>query len=1238
MIKKAKKSVAVGLSVALAVTSVNIPFDSASAAAKKAKLSATKKTLTAGKSTTLTLKTNKKKAKTIKTIKAKYVKVSTSKKSVATVKKVSKKSKVTGIKVTAKKAGTATITVKVTKGTYKGTYKCKVTVKKKASATKKPTQKPTEVPTATPEVTVEPTVEPTTTPAITAEPATTPAITAEPATTPAITATPEVKSVVKKADDVLKDGKTFKVSLSLETALKADDLKDTTIKLTKGSTVVTGKFANLDASGKAVYEITDDADVKALTPGDTTANGTYKVTSDAKVLVLENITTVYEEALAGNAIEGFVTTKVVVDGNDKYVPVKDAVVSVDGGQSKTTDANGYYKLPSVNGQKKVSVKAAGYLDNNNDGKRVYVNRNHVTSQNFVMDAYDVNKVFTNITVQDETKQKAPVVGATITIADSANKDVIKAVTDANGKVSFGNKSVTDDKLTATAADNKKKAADWEQYFVNGQTYTIYAEKKLSIANLDDVFVKQKIGTFTVGNTYDYSDTFTATRVKKTPSLTLTQKLADTDVTTEVSKIAGGSEGKMDVQYTVYTTVNGGAPEKILDETSKVETDKIANNSVATDLISKVAALNNATLPTGNYYVVVNPTDVDDANSVRVAKAAVKVAVTEGTAAASSVTITRGYLRELETNVSLTTEEEKAQGTIAEGNALKTVTKSATGYVTATPGVEVKLNYAVYQMVDGVAIPMETTHDNAVTATAKKTFVASGSEYKRLLGTGTYQITVEGDYIVNSTKTESINNKVNEKLTYNVDAAWNLIKANIKATDKSVIDQNIKVDDAKLMKVVAKNVSTGELTTIFDALGVTDDGIAPTTSSVDPVAVGTTLDYDLTSKVLSATNLKAGNYILTYSINGYKDVTTTAEVSTIGLLEADNTFDAALVKATSDKTTIAGKITTKDARGTTAPLDGTAEGTNTKTKAFVMLLDSTGKIAAVSTVTKDGEYSLIDGEHTGADKIVGGAYTLIVRSEGYETKAVTVTVDANKQITENVELEAGACGEIKAVVTDTNVNAITDTSARPMAYDKLYVVPSEWNNTVSGKSYGDLLVDEKNDGVNEYNVGAYVGTVNGKIYTFANLPAGTYTVRAGEGNWASIKAYDFQSSTAYKYEDKTVVIKGNGDKVYPEWEFAKNDAAGSSLVNLDVKFDSTAQKAVGTGVYVVVVTDADGNIETKAIVKGSGSDTVQNVEVRSGKSYTVTLYTETGYQVTSNTVNVQKVDTSVSLTANSAKED
>lgn len=1193
MIKKAKKSVAIGLSVALAVTSVNIPVDSASAAAKKAKLSATKKTLTAGKSTTLTLKTNKKKAKTIKTIKAKYVKVSTSKKSVATVKKVSKKSKFTGVKVTAKKAGKATITVKVTKGTYKGTYKCKVTVKKKVSATKAPTKAPTTEPT------VEPTQEPTQEP--TAEPASSPAISAEPTATPE-----EVKATVTKAGDILKDGKTFKVTLSFEKEVKADDLKDTAIKLTKDKTEVTGKFITLDASGKAVYEISDDADVKALTPGDTTANGTYKVTSDSKVLVLNDITSVYEEALAGNAISGYVTT--LKDG--KYIPVANAVVSVDGGESKTTDANGYYKLPSVNGQKKVTVTAATYLDNNNNGKRVYVNRNHVTSQNFVMESYDVHKVFANITVQDA--DKTAVEGATVSVVGSANNEVASAVTNANGVVSFANKNVAASSLTGKV----KQAASWEQYFVNDQTYTVYVEKKISDSNLRDVFVKQKIGTITVGNKYDYSDTMTATRVKKTPSLTLTQTLADNDV---AAAVVDTTTKKMTTGYTVYTTVNGYVQK--LYSTSDIQTAEVKNNAVATDLIDRTG-LKDATLPTGDYFVVVNPTYT---GSVRAAIAAVKVSVTEGSAAASSVTITRGYLRELETNVALTTEEEKAQGTITAGKDLNTVFAQTNGYAVTASSSAVTVDYAVYQVVDGVDIPIDSTKGQTVTATAKKTFTASGNEYNRLLGTGTYKITVEGEYIANETKTESINNKVNEKLTYNVDAAWNLIQANIKATDKSVFDSSIMATDAKLMKVVAKNVSTGESTTIFDAKGVVNDGIKASNATGAAISAGTELKYEI--PVSKVTNLKSGKYTLTYSINGYKDVTS-SEVTTIGLLEAENSVETALVKATADKTSISGKITYKTDAGVVEALSGVTAVNGTKP--LVMLLDGNGKLAAVAEIDANGNYVLTDGEHSGVDSIVGGTYKMIVRANGYETKAVDVTVDANKQIKENVELEVGGVGAIKAVVTDTNINAIDDKDSVPVAYDAYYVVPATWL-TVSGKEYGTLLT------AGTYNVGAYTGTKDGKIFNFNNLSAGTYTVRAGEINWATTTNWGFKSTDAYKYEDKTVTIKGNGDKVYPEWEFAKIEAAGSGLVNLTVNFDTSAQTAVHKGVYVVVVTDEDGNIETSKIELNAAA-TSTNVSVKSGKAYTVTLYTASGYQVTSSSVNVQKIDTSVSLTASVANVD
>ncbi len=150
MRRNATKVAAAVLSLAVTMTSVNIPT-SAAAATKKVKLNKTKATLTVGKSITLKLKQGS------KTLKATFI---SSNKKIATV------AKKTG-KVTAKKKGTATITA-----TYKKKkYKCKITVKAKPKPTVKPTVKPTAAPTTEPtaapttEPTAEPTTEPTATPA-----------------------------------------------------------------------------------------------------------------------------------------------------------------------------------------------------------------------------------------------------------------------------------------------------------------------------------------------------------------------------------------------------------------------------------------------------------------------------------------------------------------------------------------------------------------------------------------------------------------------------------------------------------------------------------------------------------------------------------------------------------------------------------------------------------------------------------------------------------------------------------------------------------------------------------------------------------------------------------------------------------------------------------------------------------------------------------------------------------------
>lgn len=63
---------------------------------------------------------------------------------------------------------------------------------------------------------------------------------------------------------------------------------------------------------KAVFTVDD---TKVLTPGDTTANGDYKVSSDSEALVISgDVVASYEESLAGNKIKGYVLTDKLNNG------------------------------------------------------------------------------------------------------------------------------------------------------------------------------------------------------------------------------------------------------------------------------------------------------------------------------------------------------------------------------------------------------------------------------------------------------------------------------------------------------------------------------------------------------------------------------------------------------------------------------------------------------------------------------------------------------------------------------------------------------------------------------------------------------------------------------------------------------------------------------------------------------------------------------------------------------------
>lgn len=1280
MIKKAKKSVAVGLSVALAVTSVNIPVNSASAAAKKAKLSATKKTLTAGKSTTLTLKTNKKKAKTIKTIKAKYVKVSTSKKSVATVKKVSKKSKVTGIKVTAKKAGKATITVKVTKGTYKGIYKCKVTVKKKASATKKPTQKPTEVPTATPEVTVEPTVEPTTTPAITAEPS----------TTPAITATPATKVTVVNTSNITKSDDTFTVTLTLDGTYTNEQLKGAKVTLTNSAAKVTttATFSKIDVDGKAVFTVDD---TKVLTPGDTTANGDYKVSSDSEALVISgDVVASYEESLAGNKIKGYVLTDKLnngtYDGSFKNA-VAGATVSVEGGQSTTTDAKGYYELPSVAGRKIVTISKAGFVTKYLTGtKRVYVNKSHVTSQNVALEHFDVRKLTVNVKAIDKDA-KTGISKAHVVLKNSAGAVVKEGDADANGQITFGNDLHESAAVGTDLTANGTSVAN----YLNQGTYTLEVSKKLSKSNVSDVYATFT-KSFKIENDYTYPIEIEGTKTAAVKSFKVTQNLKE-----NAEKAYVNSSSKINVKYALYTLVDGNAVSApIIEDTAAVESDAITSaktltSNILSALITSAstkdtvlaAASNKAlTLPTGDYYLLLTPELASGATGYTFAYNAVKVSVTAGGDVTATADLTEGNVRTINTQVTL---PNKVAGddVQTDTNGLFTVKWDATTkkFVLADEAApfnkeQVKASYAISQVVAGtddkVAIKIPE-NGNFTTPEYKKGAdgaYASSVKYVNFLGTGKYIIESTGDYTTSVAKqTEQINNDKGS-VNFKVAGAANVVKVTVKAVAGSdVIGKNTF---GKLTKLVAYD-STGKAvakkdytaTTAADKQ-VTGQDLLASGSAItgSAIAVNDYAEYN-TQTGNYTMNLPEGKYTFGVTLAGYKEVVSDA-VDVNAIEKVGITISKKLEKATADATTINGEVKVLN--------ENKIGYMNLKetslTNGTVVLLNSDKKIAAIDTLKWDGSknvytYSFYNGETDGQGKNVinPGTYTMVVRTSQTETYATTVTVVDGEKKAANVDLVKGAYGQIKAFALDNNNAVLTDYNAVAVAYDEYFVDPAIAGNYADGKISAKAAAYPSNTSVTQGTIstiadgtarfGAYLTsstwlkgsysyteknnsvTQNG-YYVFDKLPAGTYTVKLG------VNVYNptVMTDNLYQWKAETVTLKDSGDVVKAEYTYDKvGEKVNTISVPLTINLEGTAVPIPSlTNPLVVVI----------APTKGAGTETItkivtdpkelKEIPVAGKTNYDVTVFTYDGYQLAGNSINVERSAATVKVALNASDMD
>lgn len=993
----------------------------------------------------------------------------------------------------------------------------------------------------------------------------------------------------------------------------------------------------------------------------------------------------YEESLAGNKIKGYVLTDTEKDNDydGKFnVGVQGAVVSVEGGQSTTTKADGSYELPSVAGKKIVTVSKNGYVTKYFTGsKRVYVNKSHVTSQNVVLEHFNVRKLKVNVKAIDKDTKTA-ISNADVVLKDSAGNTKASGKTNASGQVVFGN-----DKCDKTGiVGTNLISTELNKNYLSQGTYTLEVSKKLARDNVSDVYATFT-KSFKIENDYTYTETVEGTKTAAIKSFKVTQSLK------ENAEKAYVDNSRIKVQYALYTSnVDNGVSEPLIANTLDVESDAITSaktltSNILSALIASAstkdtflaAASNKAlTLPTGDYYLLLTPELASGATGYTFAYNAVKVSVTAGGDVTATADLTEGNVRTINTQVTL---PNKVAGDDVQKDAkgLFTVKWDATTkkFVLADEAApfnkeQVKASYAISQVVAGtddkVAIKIPE-NGNFTTPEYKKGAdgaYASSVKYVNFLGTGKYIIESTGDYTTSVAKqTEQINNDKGS-VNFKVAGAANVVKVTVKAVAGSdVIGKNTF---GKLTKLVAydstgKAVATKDYTatTAADKQVLGQDLLASGSAITgSAIAVNDYAEYN-TQTGNYTMNLPEGKYTFGVTLAGYKEVVSDA-VDVNAIEKVGITISKKLEKATADATTISGEVRVlNENKIGYVDLDDTIIGKKL-TNGTVVLLTADKKIAAVDMLNWDATkkvytYSFFDGESDGSgmNVIKSGTYTMVVRTAETETLVSTVTVADGEKKALNVELVKGAYGQIKAFALDNYNKVLRDANAVAVAYDEYFVDPSVASNYVKGvvansastayagtigttytekARFGAYLTTSKRatDGSYSFTESNNKVTQDG-YYVFDKLPAGTYKVNLG------VKL-DSTKNSAYVWKEETATLKDSGDVVKAEYYYDRTGESGDKILvplTINLKGLTTVEHASqlgdATAPFVVVITPTKGAGTEVYKIVATSEDDLKNIKVAGKTNYDVTVYGYDGYQLAGNSINVERSAARVEVAMN-----
>lgn len=986
--------------------------------------------------------------------------------------------------------------------------------------------------------------------------------------------------IFTKANGMAEGNYEFTVAASYKfsnDSVTAAALKNSTILLTYGSDtskVYTATFKSINGDS-ATYSVNPTDFVISGHYGE--MNGVYKLShgiGDYLIDADDGLSVTYTEKKYANRIAGR-----VVDSDSKEA-LAGVNVKTGAGFSTVTDENGYYDVPSTNGDKvSVSYSMNGYFDTSSS---IMVGTQRTSVKNIEMASYDPTKL---------------VLTGTIKATDYESNDAFENdfKVDLQVKNNDGEYDTIATIYTTTLEGTTK--ADTLTYKFGNSNATglrdLYGNELPNCNILPEELSINSSSTYRVVITNGvgenkFNPIYTRTERTVTTSTTKREFSADMAAMKQVTPLAGLKIAKntfsfdekandipdnnnSDLTFTsikLYATDGTQNADTLLleasDVTVKTETATVGirTNAKEIDLreiFGSVQAPVELELPATSaannihYYVVFEQKN----NAYTVVEVPVE-------AAGSDITIDnidsfqKGWSGDSSAGYKLNVAYKATTESIHAIDRTTNLIYAIDNNFNKIMDSHLMVHFNIYQVMNGVNVFLGSTGSTDLVLDSSNA-ISANNTFDKLATTNEYIAVPQNDYLSDSVIAIAPGET---NINVSSDAVANIGSVNVTLKSTSNLPDNgqVFVNSIKLVS------------------GADTNNVIATKAINDNVEI---IDGELAVDVSDKfAKIPAGDYKIIYDISGYETVTSDT-ITLYGFEQTDVSVKDSFTALS--KTGVKASVLC-DNQAISSPL-------------YALLINSDGVISAASSF-RDGSFSMIDGQN--GNDISAGSYTLVIRGPGYNTFVQRKTLNAGvTTLLDDIVLEEGARGTIQLYAT-CNGQSIYSFDGKDItkrtgemqatvdvtAYDQYYV-PASFCATAA--------LRERIAGWDSDYIGAYEmqPSSDGAYYESGNKIS-------KDTNYKVMVTGDFFVTTSF---DASLSSNDQGQKVTLENRTVEYNTP-EALTKLALTYNVSGNTQLAAGTDYIVLTNEDGTY--------NGTIAKTWISPSDDKSRTVNIYVPTGF--------------------------